>query len=1089
MQFILGKPSSGKSYTVLEKIKELSLKGEKSILIVPEQFTFESERAVLKTVGDSFVLNTEVLSFTRLCSEIGRAVGGVAGRTLNDCDKVIFIKRAINQVKDELMIWGKYADSISFCKTLLDTINELKLNNITVEDLRKIFEITEKPTLKFKLFDVALIYETYDYLMGEKFIDPSDSLALLYEKLGNYKYFENKTVFIDSFKGFTGSQFKIIERILSQADNVYITFTDDVENNKDYNIYTNIKSTINKIKQKALDYKIDVLEPIILGEGRYKNKGLADLEKLISGIEIDKIEPDSSVNICECETVIDEAEFAARTIRKLVREQGYRYRDFVIIARDASAYNEVIKKAAEKNKISLFYDNRQPLSYFPLAVAAKSAINSLKFSSEDILRFHKSGLGSLSIDEISVLENYIYIWNIDGALWKENWDMNPNGLTEDDEEKELENKKELEKINALRCRAIEPLVKFKENFKGNAYNMAKAICDLFEDLGAAKKLVEMCAFFENEEDLFALDTLKQSYDEYMKILDSLVVCFGQKEISREEFCETLDLSVSLADVGVIPQTLDQVTFGAADRIRPSRPKIAFVLGANQGVFPSNVQNNGVFGVFDRKYLIDNNIDVPDNSVLSSIDENYLVYSNLCCPSDKLYISYYNQSLSGEKAEPSAFVDLIKSKLDLEILHEPSKKLEANNLPETESAAFYEYCIRALKDGEGSLSIKEALKDAEEFSKIDYILSANSKDGNLTEETAHNLYGKNIRLSASRIDTFNRCHFSYFCRYGLKVNKLQKAEFDVLQRGTIVHYILEKLISEYRKNLDGLNADIIATKTREYIEEYLSKVSGFETTRNAKTEFIINRILRSVNDVALHIVKELCQSDFKPTDFELEIGADDSLSFPYDNGNVCITGYVDRVDKYNGYVRIVDYKTGTRTFRLPDVLFGLNLQMLVYLYALTRASGLPDNSAAGILYQPSKRNTSDNDLAMNGLLPLDLDLYKSMEKEDKGEFIPKIRLTNEGVPYKNLSSYIDPDGFATIFDYIEKLMKKMGNELSVGDISVSPINGRDSEACKYCDFAAVCGIEDKEVPTVPNINNNKVLEKMKEGEEDGICSNS
>lgn len=1085
LQFVLGKPSSGKSYAVLEKIKELSLKGEKSVLIVPEQFTFESERAVLKTVGDSFILNTEVLSFTRLCSEVGRAVGGVAGRTLNDCDKVIFIKRALNQVKDELKLWGKYSNSISFCKTLLDTINELKLNNISPEDLRRVEQITDKPTLKLKLFDVALIYETYDYLMGEKFIDPSDNLALLYEKLADYKYFENKTVFLDSFKGFTGSQFKIIERILSQADNLYITFTDDTENNKDYNIFTNIKTTQNKILKKASDYKIEVSKPIVLGEGRYKNKGLADVEKLISGVKIDKIENDQSVNICECETVIDEAEFAARTIRKLVRENGYRYRDFVIISRNAADYSEVIKNACRRNKVSLFYDNRQALSYFPLAVAAKSAINSLSFSSEDIFRFHKSGLGSISADEISILENYVYVWNIEGSLWCDTWDMNPEGLTETDQSKKEETKKALEEINALRERAIEPLLKFKENFRGNAYNMAKAICDLFEDCSAAEKLAEMGAFFEKEEDIFSRDTLKQSYDEYMKILDSLVVCFGQKSISREEFCETLELSVSLADVGVIPQTLDQVTFGSADRIRPSRPKIAFILGANQGVFPSLVQNNGVFGVFDRKYLIENDIKVPDNSVLSSIDENYLVYSNLCCPSDRLYISYYTQSLSGEKAEPSAFVNQIKSKLGVEILREPQEKLNFYNLPETESSAFYEYSIRALNDINGATSIKEALKNSKEASKIAYINSANEKSESLTGETVKALYGKDIRLSASKIDTFNRCHFSYFCKYGLKVNKIQKADFDVLQRGTIVHFILEKLISEYKEDLESLTAEFIAVKTREYAEEYLSRVSGFNKTRNAKTEFIINRILRSVNDVALHIVNELRQSDFKPSNFELEIGAKNSLSFPFDNGNVYVSGYVDRVDKYDGYIRIIDYKTGSRSFKLPDVLFGLNLQMLVYLYALTRSSGLPDNSAAGILYQPSKRNTTDNSLAMNGLLPLDLELYKAMEKEGKGEFVPRLRLTKDGTPYKNMAAFIEPDGFMAIFDYIEKLMRKMGNELSNGDISISPINGKDSEACKYCDFAAVCGIEDAEIKSVPDLSNNEVLEIMKEGELGGI----
>lgn len=1085
LQFIFGKPASGKTYTVLEKIKQLDLKGEKSILIVPEQFTFESERAVLKTLGDKAALNTQVLSFTRLCDEVGRKTGGIAGRLLGDCDKVVFMKRALALVEDELKLWKHHTGSVSFSKTMLDSIGEFKINAITPQELRKTAEATEKATLKLKLTDIALIYETYDAVTGEKFIDPADSLTNLYRALSDYRYFEGKNVFIDSFKGFTGQQYKILERIISQAENVYISFTNVVENNSEFNVYTNIRSSAEQIKRIAKTYNVKVNEPLILGECRYVNKGLSDLEALISGKSDTQIANDGSVNICCAATPMDEAEFSARTIRRLVREEGYRYRDFVIIARNAEQYNDLVLSACKKNDINLFYDNRIPLSSFPLAVAGESAINALSLFSENILRFHKTGLGTLNTDEISILENYVFLWNIEGELWLQEWDMNPYGLTADsDRNGDCEEK--LAEINRLRERAIKPIITFRKSFKGKAADMAEALVHLFEECNVSKKLSEMCECFKGENENFLCDVLKQSYEEYMKILDSLVSCFGDRTIDCSEFSETLSIAVSLADVGVIPQTLDQVTFGAADRIRPSRPRVAFVLGANQGVFPKTVANSGVFNISERKYLIEQGINFADNSVYSSIEEEYLVYCNLCCPSEKLYVSFYEQSVAGEKAEPSTFLSVIKKNLDSDIFYEPQTSLSPINAPETENAALGEFCRRIRKDISAAVSLKYALNDSSVKGKLDYIEScAEDKPKAISPDIAKELFGENIRMSASRFDSFNRCHFSYFCRYGLKAQKLQPADFDVMQRGTIVHFVLEKLITEQKDVLEKLSGYDLDLLTERYIGEYLDSIAGFRSVLNARTEFLISRITRSLKEVVRHIAEELAQSDFKPVACELKIGENSPLCFRYNSGKIYLNGSIDRVDKYKGYIRIIDYKTGSKSFKLPDILFGLNLQMLIYLYAVTRASGLDDAAAAGILYQPSKRNINDNNMAMNGLLQSNTELYSAMDKTGNGEFVPILSFNNDGSLSKRCASYIEKEGFTAIFDYIEKLMKKTGNTIASGDICISPLDGRESPACKYCEFASVCGIENREVPRVPDLKNDEVFEFIREAENNGI----
>ena len=1084
LQFIFGKPATGKTFTVLEKIKDLTLLGQECVLIVPEQFTFESERAVLKKLGDKASLSVNVLSFTRLCEIVSQEIGGLAGITLNECDKIILMKRTLASVKDKLQLWSSYTNSLNFAKSMLDTIGEFKINSITPEEIKNAAEFCESAKLTLKLEDISLIYETYNILTGEKFIDPADSLTKLYNNLENYKFFSNKTVFIDSFKGFTGQQFRIIDRIFSQAEDVYVSLTNNPSNNREYNLFTNIRSAVEKITKIAEKTGKKISSPIVLTDSHFGNSDILNLEKLISGEDINITEKSENITVCNAATIFDEANFVAQTIRRLVRQNGYRYRDFVIIARDAGAYKESVLSACKQNNIALFFDNRIPLSAFPLSRVAESAIASLDFERESILKFHKTGLGTLNTEEISILENYTYLWNLSGKEWLNDFTADPRGFVTDDlDEKAI---KDLENINNIRKKAVEPIIKFKNEFHASAEKMARSIINLFEFCNCSDKLIELCSNLTLAQENFNENVLKQSYEVYMRLLDSLVKCFGDMSITKNEFVDALSLAVSLSDVGVIPQMLDEVAFGSADRIRPSRPKIAFIMGANQGIFPKMTSNAGLFNIAERKNLIEQGLEIADNSVYSSIDEEYLVYCNLCCPSEKHFVSYSVQTISGESLEPSAFVLSIKENLNCKTVSFPTDDFNEDNSPETESTAFSEFCKRISNDKNNAYSIKKAINNPNKFDNIELFHSETPQS--ISPEIAKKLFGEKIKMSASKFDVFNRCRFSFFCKYGLSAKKLQPADFDVMQRGTIVHYVLERFVSENKDSLIELDKPMTDILTDKYIAEYLDSINGFRQLENSRTQFLISRISRSLKDVVNHIREELSQSEFKPVACELKIGSgseNGELLFDYNGGKISLNGSIDRVDSYNGYIRIIDYKTGSKNFKLPDILFGLNLQMLIYLYAVTRGNGLDDEKAAAILYQPSKRDLNDSGMAMNGLLQSDSNLVFAMDKNGAGDYIPKISLNKDGTISKRSTSFIDPDGFAAIFDYIEILMKKTGNSISSGDIAISPIDGRESPACKYCDYKNICGIEDREIKRVPDLKNSEVIEKIKEAEINGI----
>ncbi len=1080
LKFIFGLPLSGKTTEILNIIKEKVENEKQVVLIVPEQFSFQTERAILKLLGDDSALKVEVLSFTRLYDKISDTIGGKCGIILSDSDKIILMNRTLASLQTELKVWGKYTHSLSFSKTVLDTIGEFKVNAVTADEIRTAADKTDRQTLKNKLLDLALIYENFDAQLLEKFIDPVDMLTKVYRDLEAVKYFQNKTVLFDSFKAFTGQQFKIIDRIFSQADDVYFAINNDTENPREFDVFSNLRKNILKIEAIAHKNRVAISEPVILNKSFYSDENFSQLERLMAGNKINT-DLSNSITVCKCETTFDEAEFVARNIRRLVREKGYRFKDFVIVARDTERYKTAIEYVCRKNGIACFFDKRVGLNTLPFSFAVDAAISALDFSSESILKFHKCGFSNLNTDEISILENYTYLWNINGKSWLDNWTMDPRGFGID-EMTDAEYSR-LAEINRLRTKAIEPIISFKNAFKDNARQMASAIVNLLEAADAKSVLISLCERFEEIGSDISPDVLKQGYSRFMSVLDSLVNAFSEKSIAKTEFHEALTLALSIETVGAIPQFIDEVSFGSADRIQPARPKVAFIMGANQGIFPTNSTSGGILALNDRKKLIELGIEISDNVITAAIDENYLVYSNVCCASDSVYISYATKNTKGEELLPSPFVTSICDCLNPTKCVEPDYEL-CSALPETQEAVFSELC-RRFNDNEAVLTLSNALNDKDHYQKI---LSAVNKDlNNITPENAQKLFGNRINLSATKIDTVNRCRFSYFCKYGLRTERLQAAEFNVLQRGNISHHVLERIISNYKEKIAELSDERLNELTDHYIEEYLSLVNGFDYIRDEHFEFLISRISRSLKEVVRHIAADFRQSDFKPVACEFKIGFKDGikLEFPYDNGIININGSIDRVDKWGDYIRIVDYKTGTKSFKLPDVLYGLNMQMLIYLYALVRAQGNCDDNAAAILYMPARRDVKAEGLTMNGLLKANSELSYAMEKENKGEFVPPLIFKKDGTISARSNSYIAENGFSDIFDYIEKLMKKTGNLIASGDISVSPIDGRESPACKYCDFKAICNITDDRIFEVPDFKNTEVLEIMKEAEANGI----
>ena len=1069
LQFILGRASSGKTYNVTQKIAECISQGETPVLLVPEQFSFESEKNILDVVGDTAAQKVSVISFTRLCDEIERVAGGICGESITNADRIILMGKAIKYCQNELVRFKKYASSRSFASLMIDTIGEFKMNFITAEDLRVAADSISEESLKLKLLDTALVYENYDAVIAEKFIDSTDRLTKLYYALEKHRYFEGKTVFIDSFKGFSGQQYKILERIMSQAKDVTVTLTDNNEDKREFGLFSNVKKLKSNITAIARSFGVKVLDDIVLDHKNYSSDELSALEDFMATGKTDFSGKCKNITVCAADNVYNETDFVARNIRRIVREEGARYSDFVIIARDTTPYEDALQIACKKNNISCFIDKRISLLTLPVATAILAAANVAKnFNTENILRFHKSGIDILTIDEIASLENYAYVWNIDGATWQNEWTMDPDGLNANGELSEAK-LHQLENLNKLRQKAINPLIKLKNSFKNTASDMARALVRLLDETDASKHFKTLYKQFESGYG----DAIKQSWDAVMHILNSLAVCFGDEEISKLEFCDALRTALSMETVGIVPQMIDEAIFGAADRIRPSRPKYAFIMGANQGIFPRLLQSKGLFANNERKLLIKHNINIPDTVCSMAIEEESLLYSNVCCATDKVFISYSNK-IGTAAHEPSSFVIDIKNTFDCQVCVEPSTLVE-DNLPESYEDAFARLCDATPYNQSDAKTLLSALDGDDYNHRIDSVMRSITRTNfAISADTARRLFGDKLYMSPTRFDTFSRCRFMYFCRYGLDIESLQAAEFNTLQRGTIVHHVLQRVIEDYGKKVAELDEDKIVELIDKYIDEYLGMVAGYCDIETPYLKYLVTTIKRLLKYVVGRLALEFAQSDFEPVKCELGIGYEGglpSISIPVDDElSLELIGKVDRVDTWNGYVRIIDYKTGTREFLLPDILVGQNMQMLIYLYAIANSEDFGGN-VAGILYMPSKRDKkkSKADRRMNGLLSANMDLITAMDKENKGEFVPSYSEDNPS------NSFIAEEDFDKIFKFIENKLKQAGHAVYSGNIAAAPVDGLDSAACKYCEFKNVCRIGDEKIEKALNLTNSQVME--------------
>ena len=1087
--FVTGTSGSGKTRYARLRAAELAREGKRVVLLVPEQFSFETERAMLKILPVSLANSVEVFSFTRLSRKVSRETGGIAGKTLDTSGRAAVMHVAMTQVQDNLSLYSGSKKRQDLIQNMLSAVSEFKSCAISPEMLYQTAEMTEESILSQKLRELSLIYGAYNAVIQNiGSIDPLDDLTRLAEKLKELAYFANTTVIADSFTGFTRQELSVLDKIISQCDDFEITLCceeqrlSDDKNSDD--LFTTVYQTIETLSEFDSDAAFQTLD----GHTRFHSEELKRVEAAL--FRTGQCEPSEELSehvaVYAAEDKYDEAEFTAREIRRLVREKGMRWRDFAIICRTDSDYKNQMLRALDLQGIPCFCDRRSSVTDLPLirfVLAALDIVNG-RWRSDDIMRWLKTGmLRDVSMVDTARLENYCFVWSISGKKWKEDFTQSPYGYTDrkNDDDNEI-----LEKINATKSCIVNLLDTFEATVKGETSggkDMAAAVYSLIESAGCGECIERMLPKLSPQD----AEAQGQAWNLLMNVLDQQANILGDSKLSFREFSDLLSLMLGMCDVGEIPQGIDEVVFGSADRIRTGDVRAVFVLGANDGVFPIVPEYAGVFTENERKMLIDMKLPLAGDWADTAFSEQFIAYSALTCASDYIYVTY-SKTCNGEQLYSSEIVS------ELTRIIPKYKRLSRSesvtlDMIEHDDAGFLLAAASMGSSTELSRALEETYKGIEKYAgKISVVKNAalqtldmKSKLALQDKSNAVSLFGRNIKISASKAECFYSCRFKYFCQYGMKTAPRRRAELNPIEYGSVIHYVLEKMLRDHDIGELAVRDDL-SDMIGDYLTNYLNEVMGGSEMKSARFIYLFRRLTQSLSVLIIQLGEEFARSLFVPDAFELPIDGSSlkplhiSLS---DGTHISVGGKIDRVDIYvkDGvkYIRVVDYKTGSKEFVLSDVLSGLNMQMLIYLDIICdkELSG-SDYSPAGVIYSPASLKKISGErgvtsveeqqremLKNNGLIVDDSDVINAMEtgmqkKVDKNANAS----VKGGQTFLSKSTYVaDPKQLDVIRGYIRGLLKEMGEALHRGEIGALPSKG-SYDACEYCDYRVICSQEQK-----------------------------
>ena len=1078
LKFIFGPSGSGKSQFLYNRIVEESEAHPERqfIVLVPEQFTMQTQKDLVAAHPAHGIMNIDVLSFARLAYRVFEETGGGQLPVLDDEGKNLVLRKIAGDFEGELKVLRGNMKKPGYISEVKSVISEFTQYDVGEEEICRVMETAgEDSNLSCKLEDILKLYLGFSEYLDKKYITKEELLDVLSREIGKSEILKDSTVALDGFTGFTPVQNRLLRELMRCCREVVVTVIMDERENpfsyrSPYQLFALSKHMVSSLSDIAKEEKIAVEEPEYLyGKPvRFEgNDALSFLERNIfrCGREAFGREQEA-VSVRGARNPREEAFAAAGEIRALVRERKYRFRDIGVIASDMDVYGDYLEEAFAAYDIPAFMDHKRSILLNSFVEYVRSLLNMAEqgFTYESVFRFLRTGLSGIDYEDTCVLENYVIGLGIKGyKKWQCRWERLLKGMDAED----------LRRLNRLRTQFVEKVDGFVFVLK----QRQKTVRDITEALYEFMVREELQLKLKRQEEMFLAEgelalakEYAQVYRILMELLDKFVELLGDEAVSLKEYGKLLDAGLSEARVGVIPPSVDQLVAGDVQRTRLKDIKALIFIGANDAYLPGALLRTGLLSERDRERFQKEKISLAPGGKEQAYIQKFYLYMNLTKPSERLSVYFSKVSPEGKSMRPSYLIQEIRRLYPLlAVSDEEGRPLRDRELTEDMGMDLLikGFQGRELTDRGWQELYAWYLRDPRLKERAERLLLAGyysrPSDG-LTREVAERLYGKDFEDSITRIERFSACAFAHFLTYGLNLRERAEYEFQAVDLGNICHSALEAFSKRLQRENIGWT-ELSDELRRQYIDESVEQAAAdygnLVLSSSERNAYMVVRMKRMLERTVWALAKQLSAGDFEPAAYE----------FRFKNGKI------DRIDTCEDgdkvYVKVMDYKTGSRAFDVVALYHGLQLQLMVYMDAALseqerRHPGMEAVPAGVFYYRLSDpvvdKGEEDTEAAVlkelkpDGIINLQDEVLEHLDRRREGESLAVPIKYNKNGSLSKTSKAVPEEEFRLMMGHALKKIETAHREILKGETAAAPYRRGTESGCDYCGYRHVCGFD-------------------------------
>lgn len=1113
LRFYFGPSGSGKSHRIYEEIMQRAAQepGRNFLIIVPDQFTMQTQKDLVMRSDRGGILNIDVLSFGRLSHRILEEVGTKEMPVLDDTGKSLVLQKIAADLKEQLPAMGSLLHKQGYIHEVKSAISEFMQYGISTQDMDKLIASAEKRgALAMKLRDLKTLYRGFQDYIKDHFITTEETLDVLRRSLAKSKILPDSVVVFDGFTGFTPIQNRLIQELMRVCEETIVTVTigeeeDPYQMDGEQKLFHLSKKTVADLVKLAAEAEVTRGEDVFVKGGPNRFTEAPALCYLEQNLFRYQYEPYTKKQreICMFEALSprEEVHQTALYIRKLIREEGLTYRDIAVVIGDLEGYASYVETEFGQLEIPCFLDRTRGIVLNPMIEYIKSALQLYirDFSYDTVFHFLRSGMADISREEIDELENYVIRTGARGyrtysRLFTRKTEEMQQGSGQEDTERAEET---MERLNRIRQQFADTVEILHMAPRAKAGEYVDHLYDFLEQNQVQQKLLNYQQQFEQEGDLAKAREYAQIYRLVMDLLDQIYELLGEEEISLQEFADILEAGFGEITVGTIPQNVDRIVVGDMERTRLKQVKVLFFLGVNDGNIPKNASKGGIISDMDREFLIESGTEMAPSPRQQMYIQRLYLYLNMTKPSEQLYLSYAKVNSDGKGIRPSYLIDTVRKLFPQLAVEYPQNRSRLEQIEGRQEGARYlaeelrEYADGTLREEERQdfyLMYRAYEADAEGRDRLTAAAFRRYKESGLSRIVARALYGRQLENSVSRLETYAACACRHFLQYGLSLQEREKFGFEVSDMGNVYHAVLENFagkLAESGRTWWDFDENFATQAIKEAVEGYAATYGETVLYSSARNEYAITRMSRILTRTVLTLQQHLKQGSFQPDDYELSFRfAEDLDSIHVDlseEEKMHLQGRIDRIDVSEDaehvYVKVIDYKSGNKKFDLAALYYGLQLQLVVYMNAAMELESRkhPDKEIvpAALLYYHIDDPTIETPveltqeqineeiltkLRMNGVVNSDPAVVERLDRflQDKSKVIP-VEKKKDG-SFSARSGILSREEMQLVSAYVDAKIRDIGREILDGKIAANPYEKGNEEACTYCAYKKVCGFD-------------------------------